>query len=351
MTDIALQQLLACMAENRGEGLWVVDENLQPDLVPDAGAGRTIGLISNRVDVVEALADKGYSAQLSDFDFSAIAPQSLDCAYYRVSKEKPVVHWVLNQLAERIKPGGTLFLAGYKNEGTKTYFDKARERFAGVAEKKLLGKTAMLCHITRGEQLGPALDDKAYNEMRPLAQEPSPQLLTKPGVYGWQKQDKGSQLLIDCLPEVLSRMQANNKAIDRLLDLGCGYGFISVEAAKLTDAYIVATDNNVAAVDVCRANFEQLQIHGEVLADDCGQKLATGFDLILCNPPFHQGFDVSSELSEKFIRQAARLLKPGGYVLWVVNAFLGVEAHYRAYFSNQQQLLNNKQFKVILCEK
>lgn len=349
MSDIALQQLLACIAEHRGEGLWVVDENLQADLVPEAAA-QSIRLISNRVDVVEQLRDKSYRAQLSDFDFSAIAPQSLDCAYYRVSKEKPVVHWVLNQLAERIKPGGMLFLAGYKNEGTKTYFDKARERFGGAAEKKLLGKTAMLCRISRSEQLGPALDDKAYSEMRPLADQ-QPMLLTKPGVYGWQKQDKGSQLLIDCLPEVLSRRQADNKAIVRLLDLGCGYGFISVEAAKLTDAYIVATDNNVAAVDVCRANFELQQINGEVLADDCGQQLAAGFDLILCNPPFHQGFDVSSELSEKFIRQAARLLKPGGYVLWVVNAFLGVEAHYRAYFSRQQQLLNNKQFKVILCEK
>jgi 16S rRNA (guanine1207-N2)-methyltransferase len=80
--------------------------------------------------------------------------------------------------------------------------------------------------------------------------------------------------------------------------------------------------------------------------------LAGPFNLILCNPPFHQGFSVESALTDKFLNSTQRLLAKKGTAYFVVNAFIPLESKAERVFAKHPSatiavVANNKQFKVI----
>jgi 16S rRNA (guanine1207-N2)-methyltransferase len=109
----------------------------------------------------------------------------------------------------------------------------------------------------------------------------------------------------------------------------------------------VATDNNAAAIIAAEKNFALYAMQVEVMADDCGSTLQERFDLILCNPPFHQGFSTDSQLTDKFLRQTQRLLAAEGNALFVVNQFIALERAAEKYFRCIEQFASNRSFKLI----
>ena len=84
-----------------------------------------------------------------------------------------------------------------------------------------------------------------------------------------------------------------------------------------------------------------------VSLDDCGEHLQERFDLILCNPPFHQGFSTSNALAVKFLTQIRRLLAPNGRALVVVNQFIALEKAAEESFSKITTLTQAQGFKVV----
>ena len=84
------------------------------------------------------------------------------------------------------------------------------------------------------------------------------------------------------------------------------------------------------------------------MPDDCAQQLTERFDLVLCNPPFHQGFATSTDLTGRFLEAAAAHLAPGGAAVFVVNQFIGLEARARACFARSAVLRQQDGFKVVL---
>ena len=89
-------------------------------------------------------------------------------------------------------------------------------------------------------------------------------------------------------------------------------------------------------------------VTGEVVADHIGASLTPGYDVILCNPPFHQGFDVERTLTESFLAASARLLKKRGQALFVVNSFIALEKVAGRYFGEVTAVADNKRFKLVL---
>jgi len=323
------------------DGLWVVDENLPSlsQISPQAG----ISLLTNRFDLFQRAETLGWPIRFSDFDFSPWADASLDRIYYRVSKEKAVVHQVINQAWRVLKPGGELRLLGAKQEGTKTYYDKARKLF-GQGELDKLGKGSMAAVLTRGEAdttVQPlCLDDRDYPQLREIAEG----FISKPGLFGWDKLDQGSVFLAEYLPELWEGLST---AQPQVLDLGCGYGYLSVKAHQQGASRVTATDNNAAALLACQKNFERLQINGSVVRDDCGASLTQRFDLLLCNPPFHQGFALEGELTERFVATAARLTAFDGIAAFVVNQFIPLERKAQGLFAEIDTFADNGSFKLV----
>lgn len=339
MTDAATRQLLHYIGATPGPTLWLADEQIDTDAVRIAPARPQLVAASNRCDVAAALAARGMSAAATDF--TEAWPAGLQHIALRIAKEKALVHYLINRALEQLPAGGELFLSGYKNEGIKTYLEKAAAR-AGTAVRIERDDGALHGVIVRGERLGEPLPDQDYAVLRPVVFDAQLTLWSRPGIFGWQKIDAGSALLLEHLDAVWPAVPA------RVLDLGCGYGYLTVQAARRWPAAeFVATDNNVGAVAACACNIEQENIRGSALADDCAAKQREPFDAILCNPPFHQGFDVEGELTRRFLQTTRRLLRRGGRALFVVNQFIPLERKAEQLFDNVDIVARNRGFKLI----
>ncbi len=341
--DAATRQLLHYLATTQGATLWFTDEQIDAAAIAAASPRADLHALTNRCDVAAALTARGVSTTLADFDCSAIS--DLQHVALRIGKEKALVHYLINSALQRLAPGGKLLLSGYKNEGIKTYLDKAAARAGGSC--RIERNDGALCGIVeRGAQLGAALPDQDYAMLRQVAFNAELTLWSKPGIFGWQKLDVGSTFLLEQLTTLWP------SAPQRVLDLGCGYGYLTMIAARQwPHAEFIATDNNVTAVAACARNMQEATINGSALAADCAATIADSFDAILCNSPFHQGFDVESELTLRFLQSTKRLLRRGGRALFVVNQFIPLERKAAALFSNVAIVARNRSFKLVMLER
>ena len=337
--DAATQLLLTHLAGLREPTLWLVDEQVDAAAIAAAPPRPGLFALGNRRDVVAALRAQGTAALLADFELA----QAQACVHagFRVAKEKALVHHVINAALERLPAGGTLALSGFKGDGIKTYIEKATARARGTVRIERDGG-ALLGVITRADTLGDALDDQDYARLRQLALADGLTVWTKPGIFGWKKVDEGSRLLFEHVGAVWS------EAPQRVLDLGCGYGYLSLLALqRWPAARLLAIDNNIAAVTACARNLQPFGARAHSLCSDAGADIDERFDAVLCNPPFHQGFAHERELTERFLRQTRRLLARGGRALFVVNQFIGIESAAAGLFDRIETVARNKSFKLI----
>jgi 16S rRNA (guanine1207-N2)-methyltransferase len=351
MTDLAIdwitQQLTSLHPTNENKYVWCTDENALNSL-PSALHQQQLLVITNRWDVAQQAQNNGFQCDFSDFDCSGIADNSLDGIFYRVSKEKPVVHHLLNQAWRCLKPGGQLQLAGYKNEGTKTYIEKIAKVMGDAKNIEKHGHVYASTITKRIEyNANQQLDDSDYTNHRPISPDSGLTLVSKPGLFGWNKIDQGSALLIDYIRQHPQALNTPHSC----LDLGCGYGYLTIAAAGLDACKSIhhwtMTDNNAAALNLAPLNLHNNQLQGEVIAADAGKDIVGKVDLLLCNPPFHQGFDVNGDLTDKFLRSAKQRLAPEGMAIFVVNQFIPLERKAAPLFNQINILLDNGSFKLI----
>lgn len=291
--------------------LLIADENLGD--ADFAALPTTTAVISNRFDIARAAEQAGFTTHFNDFDFTVFAPASFKRICYRIAKEKPVAHHVINQARALLADDGELILAGGQQEGIRTYADKAGTYFGGVPTVEKHGAWYLARIAKTAGATSAPLDDSDYATLRPIARAGEKFIHSKPGLFGWDKIDQGSALLAEVLAEFCATTRPHN-----LLDLGCGYGYLALVAAGQGVRGIVATDNCAAALLACRRNFADFAVAGKVIAADCADAIAERFDAIVCNPPFHRGFASDMQLAARFVAATARLLSPKGQALFVV---------------------------------
>lgn len=381
LAELFVQAKQACNIEKDSTGntslstikaLVVVDENALGDIALLAHSPFQTHVITNRWDIYDQCLANAVACQFNDFE---LQNHSFDIAMYRISKERFVSHHILNALLRNCHDNAKVWITGRKNEGIKTYFDKCKKTFAcnGDLIKNKDTYSAAFSHISNKAN---KLDDKNYPEVRTISLElPNKQekaFHVKPGAYGWNKTDKGSEFLISTLLEngffqASESSQKNSlettqkNSAEAVLDLGCGTGYLSFQyLAQLTENSLpfpkvfYATDNNAAALRCCHLNLRPYTddiAEMQITSDDAGTNIKQQFDLILCNPPFHQGFDTSRELSQKFIASTKSLLKQNGSAFFVVNSFIPVESLCKDVGLKVRSLANNKQFKVLRLSK
>lgn len=329
-----LHQLLE---EDPQNTLWIADENSKALLTPGfAFAG---DLLTNRWDIARLARGKVADVYFCDFDFSVPAGR-YQRIIFPVSKEKAVVHHVINRAPDVLEPRGQLILCGQKSSGIKTYAGKVAGYFGCGKTLQKSGQEYLSRNTLPAAGIGgPPLDDSDYEQLRPL--DLLGGLYSKPGLFGWNKIDAGSELLAHQFGHRLPEDGA------RVVDLGCGYGYLSSRLAERGNYRFVATDNNAAALAACARNFAELEIAGEVTPSDAGDRLESDCaELLICNPPFHQGFQVEGDLTERFLQNAARILVPGGRALFVVNEFIPLARRARAYFSAAELIAKENGFCV-----
>lgn len=341
--DWMVNKLRGAPSNSNQHFVWCTDENALNGLAQLPHSN--LQVITNRWDVAEQAKERDLATQFSDFDFTSFPDNSLDGFFYRVSKEKPLVNHLLNQAWRCLRTDGELWLSGYKNDGTKTYIDKIA---ALLGCEKSIKKDGQVygAQLIKKAPFDPAqqLDTSDYSLLRPIAAETGLNILSKPGLFGWNKIDGGSALLI----AQLARIQTHLPAINTCADLGCGYGYLTLAAAPhIKPEQWILTDNNAAALTAATENLRLNHLNGRVIAADAGAGIDAQADLLLCNPPFHQGFSIDGDLTDKFLANASRLLTRDGMALFVVNQFIPLERKAAPHFRQVKTLVDNGSFKVI----
>lgn len=366
------------LAENENlRVLCIADENIDPSNLASLKNFPELTLISNRFTIIEEAKQQELNAHFSDFDFSELT-DTFDICIYQISKERAVCHHVFNQCLKLLNEDGKLILGGKKSEGVKGYLQKLvkTQNYKGTLKKD----SDTYCGVlTKGSSLADNieqyfLDDKNYSELRTvelkggnknstLSEENLIKGLTvtsKPGLYGWDKVDQGSLLLMDTVIKDINETRYRPQSA---LDLGCGFGYLALrllDQIQIDDSLncfskitaLTATDNNAAAVTVCEKNIaahpHAKNIETQVFADNCGNSINGTVNLIVCNPPFHQGFENSRELTQQFLQATSRLLSRKGVAYFVVNTFIPLESLAPEIFKKVLTLTDNRSFKVIL---
>lgn len=150
--------------------------------------------------------------------------------------------------------------------------------------------------------------------------------------------------------------------VQRVADLGCGNGVLALALARQhPQAEIHGFDESYQAIACARANWlrnigESGTQHfhvGDGLEDglesddEAEVNVDAPFDLILCNPPFHQQHVVGDHLARQLFAQGQRHLAVGGE-LWIVgNRHLGYRELLRERFGNCTQVVANTKFVVL----
>lgn len=353
MTDAPTTWLIEQIRQHASkQSLWFSDENVLHQL-PDAQAWpQKPAIITNRWDIAEHATRLGFNAEFNDVDLSRFANNSTDHIFYRISKEKAVTHHLINQAQRVLKPLGVLWISGQKNEGVKTYIEKASALFGcgKNIQKDGMSYSSQLVKkdIPENQLIAHRLNDENYRELRECLTINNIGVLSKPGQFGWNKLDQGSEFLIEQVTQILA---THNRSFEHCLDLGCGYGYLTLASQHFPVKQRTLTDNNAAALITASANCKHLNITADVIVDDAGAHLPKQFDLILCNPPFHQGFSVDGDLTDKFLRNTEKLLSEYGVAYFVVNQFIALEKKALPFFKQINLIAQNKSFKVIELRK
>ena len=106
------------------------------------------------------------------------------------------------------------------------------------------------------------------------------------------------------------------------------------------------TDIHAMALESARKTLSENQLQGEVYASDVFSNIEGKFDLIISNPPFHDGIDTAYRAVTELITQAKWHLNQGGELRIVANAFLPYPELLKQHFNDYQVLAQTGKFKV-----
>ena len=321
--------------------LWFVDENYDVSANPVSIAFTEA--VTNRIDIADYLKQYG-SVNLSDYDCTQYADASFDVVYLRVPKAKALLNHLIREAMRILKPQGRLICVGFNDEGIKNTFKKIEKAFGELVEQELLGKGLRIAEFSLINPKVDQIEDRDYAVIKSIANELSLNLSSKAGIYGAEKIDQGSLFLCETVLQ-----HYDHQAFEKVLDIGCGNGLISLVLAKtFASSEFIATDNNITAVTLCELNFANNDVKGPIILDDCADTIASKqFDLIVSNPPFHQGFDTSENLTIRFLAATERLLTKRGEAWFVMNRFLKVESLAKKTSLQMDLMSENSQFKIL----
>lgn len=236
--------------------------------------------------------------------------------------------WVVHGLqiaAYALRPGGLLYVTGAKDRGILSTAKRMQALFGNVETLQ----------ISKGQRVVCA---------RKLKDRPLAEPIQDVTVFASRKLDEGTRHLLSAL-EV--------HTTDKALDIGCGAGLLGLHIARLaTGGSVTMVDVSLAAVAVVQRAVEQSGLTNIHIVPSDGVEAVRDqrFDLIVTNPPFHQGGIQTLEIAERFIRQAAQVLQPQGRFYLVANRFLKYEPELRAHFKRIEEVGGDSRYKVMRAQ-
>lgn len=276
------------------------------------------------------------SRQMGDnvrFSLVAQASDVADCdtLIYYWPKNKPEAQFQLMNILSLMPVGSDVFVVGENRSGVRS----AEPMLADYAPLNKVD-SARRCGLYHGR-----LEKQPQFSLESWWAEYNIDGLTiktLPGVFSRDGLDVGSQLL-------LSTLTPHTKG--KVLDVGCGAGVLSAALASHSPKVrLTLCDVSAPAVEASRATLAANGLEGEVFASNVFSEVKGRFDMIISNPPFHDGMQTSLDAAQTLIRGAVRHLNSGGELRIVANAFLPYPKILDETFGFHEVIAQTGRFKV-----
>ncbi|MCV3766903.1 class I SAM-dependent methyltransferase [Rhizobium sp. TRM95796] len=240
----------------------------------------------------------------------------------------------------RSNPGARIVLAGAKEDGSQSL--RKRLNGLGVETEHLAKHHAQAFWFTRPDDIAPLAAALSTPDVVVEGK-----FVTAPGMFSHAEVDAGSRFLARYLPEGYRKAVA---------DFGAGWGYLS-------DA-LLQKSPGVERVDLYEADFASLAAARRNLTavgsasnvrffwhDLAREEVKHHYDLIIMNPPFHEGHATEPGLGQTFIKTAAKALKGGGELLLVANRGLPYESLLAELFKSSEEVARNARYKVLKARR
>jgi 16S rRNA (guanine1207-N2)-methyltransferase len=220
------------------------------------------------------------------------------------------IYELIDQAFRMMKVGGRLLLSGNRDRGIESLARRAEAVFENGDCPARKGRR----RVYRFEKRSPApgedpVDPEGSFEVDDLPDGPL-MFNTLAGTFSWDGFDPGSRILLESV---------DVRTTDRILDIGCGCGVLGIVGARRAlQGSARMVDVDLRAVACSRRNIQQngienaVAVAGDLLDATDGEP--PEFDLVLSNPPFHDGRGTGDPLIER----AANVLAPDGRLAMVV---------------------------------
>lgn len=285
-----------------------------------------------------------FQRQSIQSDFTVTFPDHVpDQVIIFVPKSKELLNYLLHVVVSHLSIGQHIFLVGEKKGGVER------------ASKQLqsYGKTVKL-DSARHCQLWQTIIEKTEH-LKPLEQwlkhysvkteQAQLEIYALPGVFSQNHLDIGTAVLLPYLNKIKS---------GKLADFGCGAGVISAYLAQLNRcSEIHALDIDAFALRSTEFTFhlnglapERLHLHAVAGIQDAPKNL----DVIVSNPPFHQGIHTDYAASEGLCKTAKQHLNTTGELWIVANRFLNYPLLIEQAFGDCQIKADQQGFKILYAK-
>jgi len=308
-------------------------------------------LICIRLTVQTLKANSIQNALVYDrFPFPYENPGWFDHAIIELPKGRKLARRWLVEAYAALKIGGSLYLAGPNQEGIQPVIRDAHELF-GNSLLLSYQKGNRVARLIRNENrpsanLDPSwaresgIQPGTWHTFQTILRGREYSIHSLPGVFSYDEIDEGTYLLID-------NLIVPNGA--RVLDFGCGYGIIGLVASSLGASQVDMVDSNIMAVASTVENIHRNGLKGVSAFADDGLSWARDhtYNMLVSNPPFHNGKEVDYSVAKVFIEQAHRVLINSGRLTLVANRFLRYDRQMQACFGNIETLAQTGQFHLL----
>lgn len=276
-----------------------------------------------------------YAQRYQAVEFGLENTKTAEFAVYFWTKNKQECQYQLFEWLAHCKKGQQLLIVGENRSGVRSV-EKMLSPFGEIAKID----SARRCGLYHFELHTPPLfeREKFWKSYRL----PDLNIFSLPAVFSAAELDEGTKLLLS----TFEKMEKQNIK-GKVLDLGCGAGVIGASLKqRFPDIHLTMSDIHSMAIASSERTLLENQLSGQVIASDVFSHIHDRFDLIVSNPPFHDGRATNYQTVEALISQAKQHLSKGGELRLVANAFLPYPDLLDSVFGRHQVLAQSQKFKV-----
>ncbi|CAL4321616.1 methyltransferase [Buchnera aphidicola] len=252
---------------------------------------------------------------------------------YFFSKNKKEVYFHIKKIISILKKKQKIFIIGENKSGIKSFMISLKKKIN--FKKYIYGKKSIFYYKKIKNKIFFNLNK--YYKINYWNNIP---LYFLPGVFGYQKIDSGSELLI-------STFYKNKFFNKKILDLCAGSGILSIAVKKIVKKNkIIASENCFTALKCCKKNFLLNNLKILLKISDIYSNIKERFNIIISNPPIHKNFKKTTFFIKKIIFESKLYLKKNGELRIVVNNSIPCLKYFKKNFKKYNILKKKNNFTV-----